>query len=63
MLKCLENFSKYYENFITINVKEIEKEYQEFVIKLIDKTNEVQKNFDKLSPENKECVMKDAGLL
>ena len=41
----------------------IEKEYQEFVIRLIDKTNEVQKDFEKLSPENKERVMKDAKYL
>ena len=41
-------------------MNEIEKEYQEFVIKLIDKANEVQKDFEKLSPENKERVMKDA---
>ena len=42
---------------------EIEKEYQEFVIKLIDKANEVQKDFEKLSPKNKARVMNDARYL
>ena len=51
---------KYYESNGLMNMNEIEKEYQEFVIKLIDKANEVQKDFEKLSPENKERVMKDA---
>lgn len=46
-----------------MNINEIEKEYQEFVIKLIDKANEVQKDFEKLSPENKERVMNDARYL
>ena len=46
-----------------MNINEIEKEYQEFVIKLIDKANEVHKDFDKLSPKNKERVMKDARYL
>jgi hypothetical protein len=46
-----------------MNMDGIEKEYQEFVIKLIDKANEVQKDFEKLSPENKERVMKDAKYL
>ncbi len=46
-----------------MNMNEIEKEYQEFVIKLIDKANEVQKDFEKLSSENKERVMKDAKYL
>ena len=40
-----------------------EKEYQEFIIKLIDKANEVQKDFEKLSPENKERVKNDARYL
>ncbi len=40
-----------------------EKEYQEFVIKLIDKVNEVQKDFEKLSSENKVRVMNDARYL
>lgn len=39
---------------------EIEKEYQEFVIKLIDKANETHNDFKKLSPKNKERVMNDA---
>ncbi len=46
-----------------MSMHEIEKEYKEFVIKLMDKANEVQKDFDKLSPENKERVMKDARYL
>lgn len=46
-----------------MSMYEIEKEYQDFVIKLMDKANEVQKDFDKLSPENKERVMKDARYL
>ena len=37
-----------------------EKEYQEFMIKLNDKANEVYKDFEKLSPENKARVMSDA---
>lgn len=41
-------------------MREIEKEYQQFIIKLIDKANEVHKDFEKLSPENKDRVMKDA---
>jgi hypothetical protein len=44
-------------------MNEIEKEYQEFVIKLINKANEVHKDFEKLSPENKERVMNDARYL
>lgn len=44
-------------------MNEIEKEYQEFVIKLIDKANEVYKDFEKLSLENKERVMNDARYL
>lgn len=46
-----------------MNMNEIEKEYQEFVIKLINKANEVHKDFEKLSPENKERVMNDARYL
>ena len=46
-----------------MNINEIEKEYQEFVIKLIDKANEIHNDFKKLSPENKERVMKDAKYL
>lgn len=42
-----------------MNMNEIEKEYQEFMVKLIEKANEIQKDFGKLSPENKERVMKD----
>ena len=41
-------------------MSEIEKEYQQFIIKLKDTANEVHKDFDKLSPENKARVMKDA---
>ena len=44
-------------------MNENEKEYQEFVIKLIDKANEVHKDFEKLSPENKERVMNDTKYL
>ena len=40
-----------------------EKEYQEFMIKLIDKANEINKDFEKLSPENKARVMNDARYL
>lgn len=40
-----------------------EKEYQEFMIKLIDKANEVQRDFEKLSLENKARVMQDARCL
>ena len=46
-----------------MNMDKIEKEYQEFVIKLIDKANEVHKDFENLSPENKERVRKDAKYL
>ena len=46
-----------------MSMNENEKEYQEFVIKLIDKANEVQKDFEKLSPKNKERVMNDARYL
>lgn len=38
----------------------IEREYQEFMIKLLDKANEVQRDFERLSPENKARVMQDA---
>lgn len=44
-------------------MNKIEKEYQEFVLKLIDKVNEVNKDFEKLSPENKARVMNDARYL
>ena len=40
-----------------------EKEYQEFITRLIDKANEVKKDFEKLSPENKERIMRDARYL
>ena len=40
-----------------------EKEYQNFMIKLIDKANEVHKDFDKLSPENQAREMQDARCL
>ena len=40
-----------------------EKEYQEFVTKLINKANEVQKDFEKLSPKNKERIMNDTRYL
>lgn len=40
-----------------------EKEYQEFMIKLIDKANEVKRDFEKLSPENKDRIMSDARYL
>ena len=35
----------------------------EFMIKLIDKANEVQRDFEKLSPENQARVMQDARCL
>ena len=38
-------------------------EYQEFMIKLIDKANEVHKDFEELSLENKARVMQDARCL
>ena len=41
----------------------LEKEYQEFIIKLIDRANEVQKDFEKLSPENQERIIHDARYL
>lgn len=41
----------------------LEKEYQEFIIKLIDRANEVQKDFEKLSPENQERIINDARYL
>lgn len=44
-------------------MNKIEKEYQEFVLKLADKANEVNKDFEKLSPENKARVMNDARYL
>ncbi len=40
-----------------------EQEYQEFMIKLIDKANEIQREFEKLSPENKARIMNDARYL
>lgn len=40
-----------------------EREYQEFMIKLIDKANEVQRDFEKLSPENQVRVMQDTRCL
>ena len=46
-----------------MNMNKIEKEYQEFVIKLIDKAAELRKDFEKLSPENKVRVMNDARYL
>lgn len=44
-------------------MNKIEKEYQEFVLKLIDKANEINKDFEKLLPENKARVMNDARYL
>lgn len=40
-----------------------EKEYKDFMIKLIDKANEVHRDFEKLSAENKARVMQDARCL
>lgn len=40
-----------------------EKEYQEFITKLMNKSNEVQKDFEKLSPENQERIIHDARYL
>lgn len=45
------------------NMNKAEKEYQDFMIKLIDKANEVHKDFEKLSPENQSRVMQDARCL
>lgn len=44
-------------------MNEFEKEYQEFMLKLIDKAKEVNRDFEKLSPENKARVMNDARCL
>lgn len=38
-------------------------EYREFIMKLIDKANEIQKDFEKLSPENKDRIINDARYL
>lgn len=46
-----------------MEMNKTEKEYQEFMMKLIDKANEVQRDFEKLSPENKVRVMQDARCL
>ena len=40
-----------------------EKEYQEFMVKLIDKAKEVNRDFEKLSSENKARVMNDTRYL
>lgn len=46
-----------------MNMNEFEKEYQEFMLKLIDKAKEVNRDFEKLSPENKARVMNDTRYL
>ena len=43
-----------------ITMNKFEKEYQEFMAKLADKVNEVQKDFDDLSPETQARVKSDA---
>ena len=45
------------------NMNKTEKEYQDFMIKLIDKANEVHRDFEKLSSANKIRVMQDARCL
>ena len=48
-----------YGSFSTAMVK-FEKEYQEFMVKLADKVNEVQKDLANLSPETQSRVLQDA---
>lgn len=40
-----------------------EKEYQEFMVKLIDKASEVKRDFDNLSPETQARVLQDARFI
>lgn len=40
-----------------------EKEYQEFMMKLSKKANEVRRDFDNLSEENKERIRNDVSYL
>lgn len=42
---------------------ELEKEYISFMAKLSDKVNEVKKDFDKLSPQNKERIKNDVSYI
>ena len=43
-----------------IAMDKFEKEYQEFMVKLADKVNEVQKDLANLSPETQSRVLQDA---
>lgn len=43
-----------------IAMDKFEKEYQEFMVKLADKINEVQKDLANLSPETQSRVLQDA---
>ena len=42
---------------------ELEKEYTSFMVKLSDKAKEVKKDFDKLSPQNKERIKNDVSYI
>ena len=42
---------------------ELEKEYISFMVKLSDKAKEVKKDFDKLSPQNKERIKNDVSYI
>lgn len=42
---------------------ELEKEYISFMAKLSDKAKEVKKDFDKLSPQNKERIKNDVSYI
>ena len=42
---------------------ELEKEYISFMVKLSDKASEVKKDFDKLSPQNKERIKNDVSYI
>ncbi|MEE1115344.1 MAG: hypothetical protein UH851_00595 [Clostridia bacterium] len=42
---------------------ELEKEYISFMLKLSDKAKEVKKDFDKLSPQNKERIKNDVSYI
>ena len=42
---------------------ELDKEYMSFMAKLSDKANEVKKDFDKLSPQNKERIKNDVSYI
>ena len=42
---------------------ELKKEYISFMVKLSDKAKEVKKDFDKLSPQNKERIKNDVSYI